>query len=190
MHQLPPPLTLKKRLYLTLIRSHISYCCQLWRPYLVKDFLAIEKIQRRTTKYILGNYVVEYKTRLISLNMLPLMYWLDLQDLLFVTKCLQDPKDTIRIHQHVTFINSNTRAGSTNKLCHRFARLNSTRHFYFFRIVRLWNYIPNDIMDLTLSLHTNKVRLITHFWTHFIKNFDSNIHCTYHYLCSCSKCIV
>ncbi len=88
-------LTLKKRLYLTLIRSHVSYCCQLWRPYLVKDFLAIEKIQRRATKYILGNYVDEYKTRLISLNMLPLMYWLDLQDLLFMTKCLQDPKDTI-----------------------------------------------------------------------------------------------
>ncbi len=115
--------------------------------YLVKDFLAIEKIQRQATKYILGNYVDEYKTRLISLNMLPLIYWLDLQDVLMSSRHKGHDRHTSACH----FINSNSRAGSTNKLCHRFARLNSTRHSYFFRIVSLRNSIPNEQIKLALA---------------------------------------
>ena len=88
---------LKRQLYLTLVKSHVSYCCQLWRPFLIKDIQSIEKIQRRATKYILNDSSSDYKSRLLSLNMLPLMYWLDLQDLVFLVKCLKDPHNTILI---------------------------------------------------------------------------------------------
>ncbi len=81
--------SIKKQLFLSLVKSHISYCCQLWRPHLCKNIQSIERIQRRATKYILKDYINDYKTRLLSLNMLPLMYWLDLQDLLFMIKCLK-----------------------------------------------------------------------------------------------------
>ena len=47
---------LKKQLYLTLVKSKISYCCQLWRPHLVKDIQSLERVQRRATKYILQDY--------------------------------------------------------------------------------------------------------------------------------------
>ena len=68
----PPssPVNLKKQLYLTLVKSHVSYCCQLWRPFMVKDIQSIEKIQRRATKYILSDYTSDYKSRLLSLNLL------------------------------------------------------------------------------------------------------------------------
>ena len=44
----------------------------------------MERIQRRSTKYILNDYTSDYKTRLLKLKLLPLMYLLDLSDVLFL----------------------------------------------------------------------------------------------------------
>ena len=40
------PIRVKKLLYLSLVRSQITYCSQLWRPYLIKDIVFLEKIKR------------------------------------------------------------------------------------------------------------------------------------------------
>ena len=39
----------KKLLYLSLVRSQLTYCSIIWRPYLHKDILMLEKIQGRAT---------------------------------------------------------------------------------------------------------------------------------------------
>lgn len=39
-------------LYKTLVRPHLEYCIQAWRPYLVKDINKIEKMQGRATRMI------------------------------------------------------------------------------------------------------------------------------------------
>ena len=83
---------------------------------MIKDIKSVERIQRKATKFILKDYTTDYKTRLISLYILPVMYWLDLQDLVFLIKCLQDPLDNINIHRYVSYVNSNTRAGSETLL--------------------------------------------------------------------------
>ena len=59
----PPssPTALKRCLYLSLVHSKLSYCCQLWSPRLNKDITRLEKIQRRATKYILCDYSSNYK---------------------------------------------------------------------------------------------------------------------------------
>jgi len=46
------PSHLKKSLYLFLVESQLTYCSQLWRPYLIKDIFLLEKVQRRASKYI------------------------------------------------------------------------------------------------------------------------------------------
>jgi len=80
----------KRTLYLTLVRSKLLYCSPLWRPYLTKDFLLLERVQRRVTKFILNNYIMDYKTRLTQLNLLPVMYVLELHDILFFNKVFKD----------------------------------------------------------------------------------------------------
>ena len=81
----------KLSLYTSLVRSQLIYCSQVWRPFQIKDITFIERIQRRATKYILNDYTSDYKSRLLSLNLLPLMYFFELQDIIFAVKSLKNP---------------------------------------------------------------------------------------------------
>ena len=76
----------RKLLYTTLVRSQLTYCSQLWNPYMIKDTLTLEKVQRQATKFIPNDYESDYKTRLLKLDLLPLTYILDFYDILFFIK--------------------------------------------------------------------------------------------------------
>uniref|UniRef100_A0A1X7TU66 Reverse transcriptase domain-containing protein n=1 Tax=Amphimedon queenslandica TaxID=400682 RepID=A0A1X7TU66_AMPQE len=78
----------RKLLYISLVRSKLVYGSQLWRPMYIKDIVILERIQRRATRFITNDYVSNYRDRLLSLRMLPLMYTLELLDILFFIKCL------------------------------------------------------------------------------------------------------
>ena len=149
--------SLKRQLYLSLVRSHLTYCSQLWRPRLIKDIINLERIQRRATKYLLSNNQIDYKLRLTSLHLLPLMHWLELQDVMFLVKCLQQPTANPEIAKLVSFSSSITRAGQTGiKLKVKLNKTTSARHFYTSRIVRLWNAFPAETIDLSKSFITIK----------------------------------
>ena len=51
-------------LYKAIVRPHLEYCIQAWRPYLRKDIDMLEKVQRRTTKFITGLRDLSYDDRL------------------------------------------------------------------------------------------------------------------------------
>jgi len=107
----------KKQLYIMLARSHLLYCSQFWNPHLIKDIINIERRQRCSTKFILNDYTLDYKSRLLKLKLLPLIYMLDFSDLLFFAKFIKQPSDNFSILQ-ISFICSNTRSSSNNKLRH------------------------------------------------------------------------
>ena len=90
------------------------------------------------------------------------------------------------IHDYVEFVTSTTRTSSNGKLRHKFCRLSTTRHFYFNRIVRLWNLFLR--INLSLSLASIKHLLLNHLWSNFCTNFDANNGCSFHLLCPCAKC--
>ena len=46
----------KRSLHLSLIRSQLVYCSQIWRPYLLTDIILLERVQRRAIKLILNDY--------------------------------------------------------------------------------------------------------------------------------------
>ena len=53
---------LKRSLYHSLVKCHLSYCSPVWRPYLLQDIRKIESLQRRATKYI-TSYQLDYISR-------------------------------------------------------------------------------------------------------------------------------
>jgi len=178
--------SLKKRLYLSLVRSHLSYGSQLWRPLLAKDIRNLEKVQRRASKYILNDYVSDYKTRLINLNLLPIATWLELQDLLFLVKCLLDPPDNFDIMDFISFSTNRTRSSSKHRLVSKFNRTTTGRHYYFSRITSLWNAVPE--INLKSSLLSIKKELSKFLWNHFINKFNPHDTCTFQLCCPCSYC--
>ena len=101
----------KKILYLTLVRSQVTYCSQIWRPHLIKDITRLEKLQRRATKFILNDFSSDYKTRFTSLHLLPLMYLYELFDILFFVKSFKYPDPSFQISNFVSFSSASTRSG-------------------------------------------------------------------------------
>ena len=131
-------ITTKKQLYLTLVCSQLTYCSQLWRPQLTKDITSFERVQRRATKFILNDYDSDYKSRLITLNVLPLMMRYELADILFFIKSLKNPTANFNITDFVIFSCSSTRSSTHNKLQHVRQFNNRDRHFFIIFIITLW----------------------------------------------------
>lgn len=179
------PISMKKQLYLTLVRSKITYCSQLWRPRLIKHIIMLENIQRRATKYITHDFTSDYKSRLHKLDLLPLMYWYELQDVLFLIKCFQSEPDNLNIYDHIKFVKSTTRR-SHGMLQYTHTRTSLARHSYFIRVVKLWNALQP--LNMKLPFTTLKHQVINLLWSHFTTHFDPNNPCSFHFLCPCSHC--
>ena len=75
----------------SLVRSNLAYCSQVWAPQAVNLIVDIERIQRRATKFILSlpyRSEVRQKQRILKIGLLPLCYWHEFLDLVYVFKCL------------------------------------------------------------------------------------------------------
>ena len=174
------------RLYVSLVHSQLLfYCTQIWRPYLMKDILNIEQVQHRATKHILNDYISSYKTCLMQLNLLPLMYLFELHDILFAIKSLKTPTTQFNVNNYINFNLTNTRSGANNKLIPTHHLNNLARHSYFYRLPSLWNAMPVfDLNNMFFALLKSKLKQFL--WDHFLNHFDDNNNCTFHFQCPCS----
>ena len=100
------------------MRSQLSmtYCSPVWRPHLIKDIISLENVQRRATKFILNDFSSNYKLRLVSLGILPLMMQLEINDVMFCVKSLKESSGSFNIHNFIQFCTSGTRASTYHKM--------------------------------------------------------------------------
>ena len=52
-------------LYKSLVRPVLEYAAPAWNPYLAKDVLALERVQRRTSRVSLGKNVLRWNTKIV-----------------------------------------------------------------------------------------------------------------------------
>ena len=138
----------------------------------VQEANILEKVQRRSTKYILNDFESNYKSRLISLNLFPLMYWIELADIMLLVTLLKYPDNRLNILEHISFSSTKTRSSTHLKLKQHRSRTNLSRHFYFSRICRLWNALPP--IDLTLSTDNIRRAVKRFLWSNFIDIYSAH----------------
>ena len=172
----------KKKLYISLVRAQLLCCSQVWHPYKIKDILLLERAQRRATKYMLNDYYSSYKSQLMKLKLLPLMYIFEINDILFFIKSYKSSS----IHFNIKICISNTRSNTSTKMIHHRSSSNIFHNSYFCRLPRPWNSLPP--IDLSLPITIIKYRLLQFLWNHFTENFIDNLPCTFHFYCPCSIC--
>ena len=178
----------KLPLYISLmVRSHLLYCSSIWRPNLVRDSFALEQLRRRASKYIL-NYPkdMNYKSRLLNLKLLPITLFLEVQDILLFIRLIQDPPDNLPITDFV-FLDSSTHSSSKGKIRSSLPPPKSavSNHFYFNRIIRIWNSLP--FLDLDSSYSSLKKQIYTIYWDYFISSYSLNNSCSWYHVCLCSN---
>ena len=83
---------------MSLVRIQLTLCLPVWRSRLINDMKSLEPIQRRATKFIINGSNRNYKSHLQTQELLPLMYYLELNDVIFITKCLKDPPNNFNIY--------------------------------------------------------------------------------------------
>ena len=147
----------KQSLYVLLVRPHLLYCSPIWHPYLLADIRTLELVQRRATKFIINDTSVDYKSRLIQLELLPLMMELEIADIIFLIKSLRSPSPHFNVYNFVEFSSHSTHSFCNLKLRHSISKTNLEASFYFYQIPRFWNSLPT--IDINLSPSTIKHKL-------------------------------
>ena len=186
------PMSVKKQLYITLVRTKLEYCSPVWGGLSKTNAVKLERIQRDATRYILDYPDFNYKERLLELNLLPLSFRREISDVNFFFKCLNNLY-SLAITNFVAFTRQglvNTRANSDpNTLCVPKCKTVLFSKTYFNRIVNTWNTLPlslrssNEFSVFKRNIH----RYVKQF---MFDNFNPDRVCTWYLTCSCSYCRV
>ena len=143
----------RKTLYLALVRSQLGYCSQVWAPQTTHDIQTLERVQRRSTKFILSlpfQTDISYPKRLAKLNILPITYWHEYMDLVYLFKCIYENSDkNVKLHSpnRVT-----RRSSSTSGLLLQITKSKTVtfQNSFYIRACRTWNTLPISLRNLTL----------------------------------------
>ena len=133
------------QLYKSLVRPHLEYSVQAWRPHLRKDIDLIERVQRRATKLISSLKDMTYENRLKLLNLTTLETRRLRGDLIEVYKILKgfDDIDSSRFFE----LSSERRTrGHILKLFKPGCKLDCRKFVFSQRVIDIWNSLDSDIV--------------------------------------------
>ena len=94
--------------------------------------------------------LLDYKSRLIKLNLLPLMMFYELCDIIFYIKSVKSPNTNFNINDFI-FVKKSITRSSSHKLIHSISSTSHVNHFYFNRLQRLWN--PHGVLYYPYSTY-------------------------------------
>ena len=160
-------------LYTTHIRPILEYNTEVWSPLFKKDIDLIESIQKKFLKRITGFSGLSYLERMHQCNLESLELRRIRRDLILTYKIVHGlinlPFDDYFVHAP----DVGTR-GHTRKLLVKHARLNIVKNFFSYRVISIWNSLPQNTISMP-SLSTFKGALSRdHLIPHLKGSFSEN----------------
>ena len=152
--------SLRETAYFTLVRSQLEYASTVWSPWLCKDKLELEKVQRRAARFVCNNYDPMYSVT----AMIDELNWQKLENhrnnsrLCLLFKIMQQqihvPTDDIPPPAPAT----TTRSSHERNLLVPYARTDVYKYSFFPHAASLWNKLHKTIKE-TQSLDIFKSRI-------------------------------
>jgi ribonuclease P/MRP protein subunit RPP40 len=137
----------------SLVRPHLDYCFQVWRPHLQRDVDLLERVQKRATRMISECKELSYKERLRKVGLTTLETRRIRADLLEVYKIVNrlegiDEKDFFLRKNVATRRTYSSRINSCAFLKKRF-KLDMGKYSFCNRVINGWNKLPEIIVQAT-----------------------------------------
>ena len=178
--------------------SHRTSCswlpAQVWSPQTIDLIRRIESVQRRTSKSILDlPFLCEenYRGKLLSIDILPICYWLEFLDLIFFFKATNGivcvSHDVLPERIVPTRV---SRASASNAKSYRpkKCRTSTYQHSFFLRTSRIWNALPLQLRYERVTLNQFKSLLFSYYKDALISRFDIENPRTWKSVClKCNK---
>ena len=144
-------------LYKAIVRPHLEYCIQAWRPYRKKDIDTLERIQRRATKMIPELRDLNYEERLKECGLTTLETRRLRGDHIEVFKILNWYENIDRNTFFSLKKDSRTR-GHEVKLVKDQCRLDIRKHSFSQRTINEWNKLSTDCVTASsVNMFKNKI---------------------------------
>ena len=136
-----------------------------------ETFNNLEQVERRATRFILGRDYSQYE-RLSKLNLLPLKYRREINDLVFFCVLRTYIKHNLNIFDYVLFRSCTKPLRTVDHLTLDvpFSRTEVFKNSFFVRICRLWNALPLSIRESNTSSIFRK-NLTAFYYDKFNVNF-------------------
>jgi hypothetical protein len=132
-------------LYKSLVRPHLEYCVQAWRPHLTKDIDILEKVQRRATRMIEECKGRTYEERLDITGLTTLEARRSRADMLEVFKIL-NRFEGVDEGLFFTRASGDTR-GHNLKLYKQGCNKDVLKFSFGNRVVSKWNKLPFEVVN-------------------------------------------
>ena len=132
-------------LFTTYIRPIVEYITPVWNPHLVCDIDAVERVQRRFTKYLPSLSDLPYIERLNALNLKSLEERRLNFDLILLFKIINN-LIPLNPNDFFEFANLPTR-GHNLKIRVKYSRTNIKKYAFPNRIIQCWNDLPSEVVN-------------------------------------------
>ena len=175
--------------YKSLILALITFASSTWHPSRGSMRL-MECFQRRALKWLTGYRNASYFEKMVSLRLPPLPMFLQLNDLLLLSKLYHDKENAlplIETYEH-QYGRVKSRLIKLPKL-----KTEKFRENFYFRTAKIANNLPEEIdfsQPLAQKMYSVflKRRILSFMWDRLMLNFNERVVCTWTILCDCSDC--
>ena len=141
----------------SIVRPHLEYCIQAWRPHLKKDIDKLERVQRRATKLIPELRILSYEDRVQQCKLTTLETRRVRGDQIEVFK-ITHGIEGLDSDMFFKFRTDNGTRGHSWALAKERCKLDIRKYAFSQRTINEWNRLPGECVHATsVNMFKNKI---------------------------------